>query len=111
MLNCAGDHVVPLYIPQCGDCKFCKSPKTNLCSKIRGTQGKGQMPDGTTRFTCKGQTIAHFMGCSTFSEYTVVADISLAKVLHNIIHILITEDIFETQQSEIHIIMINIIVD
>lgn len=75
-----GDHVVPLYIPQCGECKFCKSPKTNLCSKIRLTQGKGVMPDGTSRFTCKGQTIAHFMGCSTFSEYTVVADISLAKI-------------------------------
>lgn len=75
-----GDHVIPLYIPQCGDCKFCKSPKTNLCSKIRATQGKGQMPDGTSRFTCKGKTLAHFMGCSTFSEYTVVADISLAKV-------------------------------
>lgn len=78
----AGDHVIPLYIPQCGDCKFCRSPKTNLCSKIRETQGKGVMPDGTSRFTCKGQTIAHFMGCSTFSEYTVVADISLAKVHH-----------------------------
>jgi len=76
-----GDHVIPLYIPQCGDCKFCKSPKTNVCSKIRETQGKGLMPDGTSRFTCKEQTIAHFMGCSTFSEYTVVADISLAKVL------------------------------
>ncbi|XP_020284029.1 alcohol dehydrogenase class-3 [Pseudomyrmex gracilis] len=75
-----GDHVVPLYIPQCGDCKFCKSPKTNLCSKIRDTQGKGVMPDGTKRFTCKGTPIAHFMGCSTFSEYTVVADISLAKI-------------------------------
>lgn len=75
-----GDHVVPLYIPQCKDCKFCKSPKTNLCSKIRNTQGKGMMPDGTSRFTCKNQTLAHFMGCSTFSEYTVVADISLAKV-------------------------------
>ncbi|XP_043273695.1 alcohol dehydrogenase class-3 [Venturia canescens] len=75
-----GDHVVPLYIPQCGDCKFCKSPKTNLCSKIRNTQGKGVMPDGTSRFTCKGKTLAHFMGCSTFSEYTVVADISLAKI-------------------------------
>ncbi|KAK2586428.1 hypothetical protein KPH14_010708 [Odynerus spinipes] len=76
----AGDHVIPLYIPQCGECKFCKSPKTNLCSKIRATQGKGLMPDGTSRFTCKGQTIAHFMGCSTFSEYTVVVDISLAKI-------------------------------
>ncbi|EFN85468.1 alcohol dehydrogenase class-3 [Harpegnathos saltator] len=75
-----GDHVVPLYIPQCGECKFCKSPKTNLCSKIRDTQGKGLMPDGTSRFMCKGRSIAHFMGCSTFSEYTVVADISLAKI-------------------------------
>ena len=115
----AGDHVVPLYVPQCKDCKFCKNPKTNLCQKIRYilsnthlpsmmyeyvllltvysllqyslcvtlvvlwcrvTQGRGQMPDGTSRFTCKGQTIAHFMGCSTFSEYTVVAEISLCKV-------------------------------
>lgn len=75
-----GDHVVPLYIPQCGECKFCKSPKTNLCGKIRMTQGKGVMPDGTSRFTCKGKTVYHFMGCSTFSEYTVVADISLAKI-------------------------------
>ncbi|XP_014215850.1 alcohol dehydrogenase class-3 [Copidosoma floridanum] len=75
-----GDHVVPLYIPQCGDCKFCKSPKTNLCSKIRTTQGKGEMPDGTSRFTCNGIKLYHFMGCSVFSEYTVVADISLAKV-------------------------------
>lgn len=71
---------MPLYIPQCKDCKFCKSPKTNLCSKIRDTQGKGLMPDGTSRFTCKGKSLAHFMGCSTFAEYTVVADISLAKV-------------------------------
>jgi len=76
----AGDHVVPLYIPQCYDCKFCKSPKTNLCGKIRMTQGKGVMPDGTSRFTCKGQTVFHFMGTSTFAEYTVVAEISLAKV-------------------------------
>ena len=75
-----GDHVVPLYIPQCGDCKFCKSPKTNLCGKIRLTQGKGVMPDGTTRFTCNGKTLYHFMGASTFSEYTVVADISVCKV-------------------------------
>ncbi|XP_003491261.1 alcohol dehydrogenase class-3 [Bombus impatiens] len=76
----AGDHVIPLYIPQCKECKFCIHPNTNLCSKIRVTQGKGVMPDGTSRFTCKGQTLAHFMGCSTFSEYTVVADISLAKI-------------------------------
>lgn len=75
-----GDHVIPLYIPQCGTCKFCQSPKTNLCSRIRDTQGKGVMPDGTSRFTCKGQELYHFMGTSTFSEYTVVASISLAKV-------------------------------
>uniref|UniRef100_A0A0C9PIG5 S-(hydroxymethyl)glutathione dehydrogenase n=1 Tax=Fopius arisanus TaxID=64838 RepID=A0A0C9PIG5_9HYME len=75
-----GDHVIPLYTPQCRECKFCKSPKTNLCQKIRITQGKGLMPDGTTRFTCKGKPIFHFMGCSVFSEYTVIADISLAKV-------------------------------
>lgn len=75
-----GDHVIPLYTPQCGTCKFCKNPKTNLCSKIRATQGRGVMPDGTSRFTCSGQAIFHFMGCSTFSEYTVVADISVAKI-------------------------------
>jgi S-(hydroxymethyl)glutathione dehydrogenase/alcohol dehydrogenase len=75
-----GDHVIPLYIPQCNECKFCKSSKTNLCSKIRGTQGKGVMSDGTSRFTCKGQQLYHFMGTSTFSEYTVVAEISVAKV-------------------------------
>uniref|UniRef100_A0A1Y1MCF2 Alcohol dehydrogenase-like N-terminal domain-containing protein n=1 Tax=Photinus pyralis TaxID=7054 RepID=A0A1Y1MCF2_PHOPY len=75
-----GDHVIPLYTPQCGECKFCKNPKTNLCSKIRATQGRGVMPDGTSRFTCNGQEIFHFMGCSTFSEYTVVADVSVAKI-------------------------------
>lgn len=75
-----GDHVVPLYIPQCKTCKFCLSPKTNLCSRIRETQGRGVMPDGTSRFTCKGQSLFHFMGTSTFSEYTVVAAISLTKV-------------------------------
>nr|XP_033498952.1 alcohol dehydrogenase class-3 chain H-like [Epinephelus lanceolatus] len=75
-----GDTVIPLYVPQCGECKFCKNPKTNLCQKIRLTQGKGLMPDGTTRFSCKGKSLFHFMGCSTFSEYTVVAEISLAKV-------------------------------
>ncbi|XP_073251197.1 alcohol dehydrogenase class-3-like [Porites lutea] len=78
-----GDHVIPLYIPQCGECKFCKSPKTNLCSTIRSTQGQGVMPDGTSRFTCKGQTVYHFMGTSTFSEYTVVAEISVCKVDDN----------------------------
>lgn len=76
----AGDHVIALYIPQCNECKFCLSGKTNLCQKIRITQGAGVMPDGTTRFTCKGKQLFHFMGTSTFSEYTVVADISLTKV-------------------------------
>ncbi|KAJ2391744.1 NAD/NADP dependent alcohol dehydrogenase, partial [Coemansia sp. RSA 2603] len=75
-----GDHVVPLYTPECGKCKFCKSNKTNLCSVIRETQGRGEMPDGTTRFTCRGQPIYHYMGTSTFSEYTVVCEISCAKV-------------------------------
>ncbi|XP_014247527.1 alcohol dehydrogenase class-3 [Cimex lectularius] len=75
-----GDHVIPLYIPQCKECKFCKSQKTNLCSKIRTTQGKGLMPDSTSRFSCNGKQLFHFMGCSTFSEYTVVAEISIAKV-------------------------------
>lgn len=76
----AGDHVIPLYIPQCKECKFCKHPKTNVCSQIRLTQGQGVMPDGTSRFTCNGKSIYHFMGTSTFSEYTVVASISLAKI-------------------------------
>lgn len=75
-----GDHVIPLYTAECGECKFCKSGKTNLCQAVRATQGKGLMPDGTTRFTCKGQPIFHYMGCSTFSEYTVLPEISLAKV-------------------------------
>ena len=75
-----GDHVIPLYTPECGECKFCLSGKTNLCGKIRETQGKGLMPDGTTRFYKEGQPIYHYMGCSTFSEYTVLPEISLAKV-------------------------------
>jgi len=75
-----GDHVIPLYTPECGECKFCKSGKTNLCQKIRETQGRGLMPDGTTRFHKDGQPIFHYMGCSTFSEYTVLPEISLAKV-------------------------------
>ncbi len=75
-----GDHVIPLYTPECGECKFCRSGKTNLCQKIRETQGKGLMPDGTTRFYKDGQPIYHYMGCSTFSEYTVLPEISLAKV-------------------------------
>ena len=78
-----GDKVIPCYTPQCreADCIFCASPKTNLCPKIRGTQGQGVMPDGTTRFkTAAGTPVAHFMGCSTFAEYTVVSEISCAKI-------------------------------
>lgn len=75
-----GDHVVALYTPECQECKFCKSGKTNLCGKIRATQGKGVMPDGTSRFKCKGKDLLHFMGTSTFSQYTVVADISVVAV-------------------------------
>ncbi|MCW8128033.1 S-(hydroxymethyl)glutathione dehydrogenase/class III alcohol dehydrogenase [Microbulbifer halophilus] len=75
-----GDHVIPLYTPECGECKFCKSGKTNLCGKIRDTQGKGLMPDGTSRFSKDGEPIFHYMGCSTFSEYTVLPEISLARV-------------------------------
>jgi len=75
-----GDHVIPLYTPECGECKFCKSGKTNLCQAIRATQGKGVMPDGTSRFSKNGRPILHFMGTSTFSEYTVLPEISVAKV-------------------------------
>ena len=75
-----GDHVIPLYTPECGECKFCLSGKTNLCQKIRETQGKGLMPDGSTRFSLDGKPIFHYMGCSTFSEYTVLPEISLAKI-------------------------------
>lgn len=75
-----GDHVIPLYTPECGECKFCLSGKTNLCQQIRETQGKGLMPDGTTRFYKNGEPIFHYMGCSTFSEYTVLPEISLAKI-------------------------------
>jgi len=75
-----GDHVIPLYTAECRECKFCKSGKTNLCQKIRATQGKGLMSDGTSRLSYQGQPIFHYMGCSTFSEYTVVHEISLAKI-------------------------------
>ena len=75
-----GDHVIPLYTAECRECLFCKSGKTNLCVAVRATQGKGLMPDGTTRFSYNGQPIYHYMGCSTFSEYTVVAEVSLAKI-------------------------------
>jgi S-(hydroxymethyl)glutathione dehydrogenase/alcohol dehydrogenase len=75
-----GDHVIPLYTPECGQCKFCKSGKTNLCQAIRATQGKGLMPDGTTRFFKDGKPIFHYMGTSTFAEHTVVPEIALAKI-------------------------------
>jgi S-(hydroxymethyl)glutathione dehydrogenase/alcohol dehydrogenase len=75
-----GDHVIPLYTPECRECEYCLSGKTNLCQKIRVTQGKGVMPDGTSRFSIKGKPILHYMGTSTFSEYTVLPEISLAKI-------------------------------
>lgn len=75
-----GDHVIPLYIPECRECKFCNSGKTNLCQAVRATQGKGVMPDKTVRFKCKGKPIFHFMGTSTFSQYTVCSEISVAVV-------------------------------
>jgi S-(hydroxymethyl)glutathione dehydrogenase/alcohol dehydrogenase len=76
----AGDHVIPLYIPECGECKFCRSGRTNLCGAIRLTQGKGVMPDGSSRFSLQGETILHYMGTSTFSEYTVLPEIAIAKI-------------------------------
>ncbi len=75
-----GDHVIPLYTPECRECDFCLNPKTNLCQKIRTTQGKGLMPDGTSRFSYKGQPVLHYMGTSTFTNYTVVPEIALAKI-------------------------------
>ena len=75
-----GDHVIPLYTPECRQCKSCLSRKTNLCTSIRATQGRGLMPDGTTRFSFKGKPILHYMGCSTFANYTVLPEIALAKV-------------------------------
>src|ERR1700742_1362696 len=75
-----GDHVIPLYTPECRQCKSCLSQKTNLCTAIRATQGKGVMPDGTSRFSYKGQPIFHYMGCSTFSNFTVLPEIAVAKI-------------------------------
>jgi S-(hydroxymethyl)glutathione dehydrogenase/alcohol dehydrogenase len=75
-----GDHVIPLYTAECRECDYCLSKKTNLCQKVRATQGRGLMPDSTSRFSYKGQTLYHYMGCSTFSNYTVLPEISLAKV-------------------------------
>ncbi|MEY1663003.1 S-(hydroxymethyl)glutathione dehydrogenase/class III alcohol dehydrogenase [Isoalcanivorax beigongshangi] len=75
-----GDHVIPLYTAECGQCKFCLSGKTNLCGSVRATQGRGLMPDGTSRFSLDGKMLHHYMGTSTFSEYTVLPEVSLAKV-------------------------------
>ncbi|WP_293681968.1 S-(hydroxymethyl)glutathione dehydrogenase/class III alcohol dehydrogenase [uncultured Phenylobacterium sp.] len=75
-----GDHVIPLYTPECRQCKSCLSRKTNLCTAIRATQGKGLMPDGTSRFSYKGETVFHYMGCSTFSNFTVLPEIAVAKI-------------------------------
>jgi len=75
-----GDHVIPLYTPECRECDYCTSQKTNLCQKIRGTQGKGLMPDGSSRFSWQGKPVLHYMGCSTFANYTVLPEIALAKI-------------------------------
>ena len=75
-----GDHVIPLYTPECRQCKTCLSQRSNLCTAIRATQGQGVMPDGTSRFTCDDSTVFHYMGCSTFSNFTVLPEIALAKV-------------------------------
>jgi len=75
-----GDHVIPLYTPECRECNFCLHPKTNLCQAIRETQGQGLMPDHSSRFTLDGEPILHYMGCSTFSNFTVLPEIAVAKV-------------------------------
>lgn len=75
-----GDHVIPLYTPECRECEFCLNPKTNLCQSIRSTQGQGLMPDGTSRFSLDGEPVLHYMGCSTFSNFTVLPEIAVAKV-------------------------------
>ncbi len=75
-----GDHVIPLYTPECRECSFCLHPKTNLCQSIRETQGRGLMPDGTSRFSLDGKPLLHYMGCSTFSNYTVLPEIAVAKI-------------------------------
>jgi len=75
-----GDHVIPLYTPECRQCEYCLNPKTNLCQAIRETQGRGVMPDGSSRFSYKGKPVRHYMGCSTFANYSVLPEIALAKV-------------------------------
>ncbi len=75
-----GDHVIPLYTPECRECEYCLNPKTNLCQAIRSTQGQGLMPDGSSRFSFQGKPVLHYMGCSTFANYTVLPEIALAKI-------------------------------
>ncbi|MFB0998962.1 MAG: alcohol dehydrogenase catalytic domain-containing protein, partial [Colwellia sp.] len=75
-----GDHVIPLYTPECRECSYCLHPKTNLCQAIRSTQGRGLMPDNTSRFSFNGKPLLHYMGCSTFSNFTVLPEIAVAKV-------------------------------
>ena len=75
-----GDHVIPLYTPECRECEYCLHPKTNLCQAIRSTQGQGLMPDGSSRFSIGGEKIHHYMGCSTFANFTVLPEIALAKI-------------------------------
>ena len=75
-----GDHVIPLYTPECRECEYCLNPKTNLCQAIRETQGRGLMPDGSSRFSIGGESIHHYMGTSTFAQYTVLPEIALAKI-------------------------------
>ena len=77
-----GDHVIPLYTPECRECDYCTSGKTNLCQAVRVTQGQGLMPDGSSRFSIDGEKVFHYMGTSTFSNYTVVPEIALAKILY-----------------------------
>ena len=81
-----GDHVIPLYTPECRECEYCLNPKTNLCQKIRGTQGRGLMPDGTSRFSHNGKPIHHYMGCSTFSNFTVLPEIAVARIRQDAPH-------------------------
>ena len=81
-----GDHVIPLYTPECRECEYCLNPKTNLCQKIRSTQGAGLMPDGTSRFSYKGKPIHHYMGCSTFSNFTVLPEIAVARIRRDAPH-------------------------
>ena len=81
-----GDHVIPLYTPECRQCEYCLNPKTNLCQAIRSTQGAGLMPDGTSRFSFKGKPIHHYMGCSTFSNFTVLPEIAVAKIREDAPH-------------------------